>query len=313
MGLTIILFAFVWPVVQGELSVSSVSSALLRDPALLSGLLFILFCGLVGLADDALDLPALLKTALLAAASVVAAFQMPITEFHFWGADGVQLPHLVGVAGTALWLFVFVNAANFMDGVNGLAMGCLGVMAALLGFFVLMSDVLGWNEALKSVGHAGLIAAFACLGFLAWNMTGRIFAGDAGSLGMGAIVAVLGVVVAERVSVWIPAILSLPFLADVLLTLIWRAKRGRKLTEGHREHAYQLLHRSGWQHWQVSALWWFGTLICAVTAWFATRMELADWPNRSPLYPVAAFAALALLFAMLWSWQRQRFNWPDQP
>ena len=282
------------------------AAGLAREWPLAALLGFIMVCGLTGFIDDLFNLPALTKTGLLGAAALAAALVAPVTGFPLPGLGDVRLPLAVGVAGTALWLFIFVNAANFMDGSNGLAAGSLALVAIV---FALLLDLGGGvyvRSEIDLISLAGFTVAFATLGFLAWNLTGRIYLGDAGSLGLGAIVAVLGVIVAVRVSVWIPAILSLPFLVDVLLTLVWRARRGAKLTEGHRDHAYQLLLRSGWRHWQVALLWWGFTAVCAGATWFGLWLDMREWP-RQPGFLTAIFVFLALLGAMLWHWQRRNF------
>ena len=45
------------------------------------------------------------------------------------GRDVVELPWLIAIAGSAFWLIVVINAVNFMDGANGLAMGMACVAA----------------------------------------------------------------------------------------------------------------------------------------------------------------------------------------
>jgi UDP-GlcNAc:undecaprenyl-phosphate GlcNAc-1-phosphate transferase len=56
----------------------------------------------------------------------------------------------------------------------------------------------------------------------------------------------------------------MPFLSDVLLTLIWRTKHGKKLTEAHRDHVYQIAIKAGLKHWQVSAIHAFWALNAAI-------------------------------------------------
>jgi UDP-GlcNAc:undecaprenyl-phosphate/decaprenyl-phosphate GlcNAc-1-phosphate transferase len=295
---------------------ASMAAALAVDLPLAALLGFILVCAVTGFIDDLVNLPALLKTGILGAAALATAIAAPVVAFPLPGAEDLRLPLTLGIAGTALWLFIFVNAANFMDGSNGLAGGSLLIMALCFSLVIDLSG--GWfaQRQLELISLAGFTLGFATLGFLAWNLTGRIYLGDAGSLGLGAVVAVLGLITAVRISVWVPAILSLPLLVDVLLTLIWRARHGAKLTEGHRDHAYQLLLRSGWRHWQVAILWWAFMLACALSAWLAMWLDYREWP-RLPGFAMVAFVFLALLGAMLWNWQRRwlwpRLSSPDQP
>jgi len=306
-----------WFIAQVEDHGAAMAAGLAVDLPLAALLGFILVCAVTGFIDDLLNLPALLKTGILGAAALATAFTAPVVAFPLPGFEDFRLPLALGMAGTALWLFVFVNAANFMDGSNGLAGGSLLIMALVFSLVIDLSSGGFARREMELISLAGFTAGFATLGFLVWNLAGRIYLGDAGSLGLGAVVAVLGLITAVHISVFVPAILSLPFLVDVLLTLVWRARRKAKLTEGHRDHAYQLLLRSGWRHWQVAILWWGFMLACAGTAMFAMWLDYREWP-RLPGFAMVAFLFLALLGAMLWNWQRQRFsvaetNSPGQP
>lgn len=259
---------------------------------LLGPIAFVLASFLVGFVDDQRPLGAKLKMGILLGFSIVgAAFGTYPDEMWLPGIGMVALHPIIGVFGAALWLFVVVNAVNFMDGANGIAMGSsaimLGCFGLLLGFVSVMSVGLGWHLSWQ----VGL--SFSLLGFLVWNLQGRLYAGDCGSLLVGASLGIAGLIVAEYFGVWIAALILLPFLADVFLTLIWRAKRGRKLTEAHRDHAYQLFLRAGWPHWKVALLWWGFTLAVCGAAYYA------DARNRFTAFCVALAISIAL-----WMWQR---------
>ena len=168
----------------------------------------------------------------------------------------ITTPSLL-VAGSALWLLVFSNAANFMDGSNGLAMGSLAIM--LLG---LMASL---TLATETGPHPGLAAAAAAIAaFLVHNLRGELYAGDAGAFGLGGLFATLGLV--SGLPVWTVATLALPFLTDVLLTLVLRTRRQQPLFRAHLDHAYQALIKAGWSHVEVAVLWWALSASCAAAA-----------------------------------------------
>ena len=111
-----------------------------------------------------------------------------------------------------------------------------------------------------AVAIAAFAGAAANLGYLPWNLGGRLFQGDAGALFSGFLLAGLAIV-AERggLSVYFGPVVLLPFLTDVLLTLLVRARRGSSLLAAHREHLYQLwLQKTGAPHtalaWRVAAI-----------------------------------------------------------
>lgn len=263
-------------------------------PALL---LFVLVSVIIGFFDDFIGLNPKLKLLLLAIVSLLAAaFGPRLGFFHlpFGPGDGYPLPVWLSVAGVGLWLFVMANATNFMDGSNGLAMGSATLMlialSVLLNWLAIADPGTGLEGAMSNV--TALVAA-ATLGFLVWNVAGRLFVGDTGSLGMGALLGAAGLVVACRLTVWEPVILMLPFLVDVFMTLIWRARAGRHLFEAHRDHAYQLFLRAGWPHWKVALLWAAMTLVSG-----AALLALG------PLFGAEVIFVLLALGIGLWVWQR---------
>jgi hypothetical protein len=122
---------------------------------------------------------------------------------------------------------------------------------------------------------AGALTGGLC-GFLVWNVSGRLYVGDAGALFVGAALAGLGLeLVRQRPDLlFVPPILLLPFLSDVLLTVAWRARHGKKLFVAHRDHSYQIALKAGLKHWQVSsvhAVWALNTTIVGILAALLAR------------------------------------------
>ena len=170
-----------------------------------------------------------------------------------------SLPWGIGLAGTALWVFTCSNAVNFMDGSDGLIAACLIPACLVLG-------TAGGGD----VAMASLALAAALAGFAVWNAPllrarGTLFAGDAGALGASVLFAGLALrwaATGPDGTVWLAALLILPLLGDVLLTMAARARAGRRLFAPHRAHAYQLLIRMGWSHRRVAVVWAGLSLAC---------------------------------------------------
>ncbi len=129
------------------------------------------------------------------------------------------------------WLW-FVNAFNFMDGIDGIA----GVEAVTIG---LGAGLLGWMLAVPGAG-AGLVMAAAAFGFLVFNWPpSRIFMGDVGSISLGWFSGFLLCWLVWN-GAWAAALLlPMYFLADASLTLLGRIWRGENISEAHRLHWYQ--------------------------------------------------------------------------
>ncbi|MBM3883667.1 MAG: hypothetical protein FJ387_28835 [Verrucomicrobia bacterium] len=166
-----------------------------------------------------------------------------------WGVSG-------GLAAGVwfLWLVGYINAFNFMDGINGLAAGqavVTGLGAGLL--FGLHSG--DWTGAglLLAISLAG-----AAAGFLPHNFPqARMFMGDVGSAPLGFLLAFLVIYLAQK-SGWVLlvplALLHANYVLDTGVTLARRIARGERWHQPHREHFYQRLIRAGKSHGFVTGL-----------------------------------------------------------
>src|SRR5207248_1189863 len=78
-------------------------------------------------------------------------------------------------AGVALWLVAYVNAFNFMDGIDGISVAQAAVAGAAL-------YLVGRGEHVPALATAAAILAGAALGFAPLNVPrARLFLGDVGS------------------------------------------------------------------------------------------------------------------------------------
>ena len=242
---------------------------------------------LIGLWDDIWTANTKLKLALLTSIGAVIA-ALGATPEALGSPFGALTAPWVLVAGTTAWFLVFINAANFMDGSNGLSISALFIM--LMGLALTGTVSGAW-----SFSYAWFPVLGAILGFLAINLRGDLYAGDAGALVLGAVFAGLSVI--SGLEVWTVATLALPFLLDVLLTLIWRAKHGRNWLDAHLDHAYQRLIAAEWSHLETAVLYWGLSIVCAAMAYIAALAGGAA--------PFAVFWTLGLAGALLWSLHRR--------
>ncbi|MEO1101907.1 MAG: hypothetical protein AAFW65_08675, partial [Pseudomonadota bacterium] len=267
----------------------------------------------VGFVDDWRGLGARLKLVLLGALCLFAAGAGFHAELFDSAGNGLASVLVWGlcVAGSALWLFVIMNAANFMDGSNGLAVGSLLIMLGSLAAFWMQVEAAG---AAPIIVLAVMALLGAMAGFLVWNLGGQLYAGDAGALGIGAVFGSLSLFVVSYMNetgtpqstafIWFPATLALPFLVDVFMTLLWRRRRGASLLSAHTDHAYQCLRAAGWGHTGVALLWWSFAVVCGVAG------VLAAWSGGAASFPV--FAATLAVGIVLWVLQR-RSGAPSKP
>lgn len=177
------------------------------------------------------------------------------TLYMFGGLPAIRVGsaalHL-GAAGYvlgALGIVWSINLFNFMDGIDGLA-GSQAVLIFGTGALLLLS------RGNYSLGAISAILAAASGGFLAWNWPpAKIFLGDAGSGTIGYVVAGLAIVSENNRAVPLLAfaIICGVFISDATVTLVRRLVRGDRLTDAHRDHAYQRLTRTWGSHRSVSA------------------------------------------------------------
>lgn len=254
--------------------------------------------GLLGALDDALDFGAVPK--LVAQIAVALAFAILVARVEALPlAPGltIHLGPILGALGTALWLVVVLNAYNFMDGSDGLAGG---VQAIALFTLALV------NPDRPILAFLLLAASIANLAFLPFNHPGRrLFQGDAGALFSAFLIGGATVLLASgprpAATLYLGVFVSAPFLTDVLLTLLARARARKPLFQAHNEHLYQRwLQVTGRSHGSLAWRMWLLSAACASLG-FLVDATAPDW----------SLSVLALLIAALafgWVWLRRRLD-----
>lgn len=184
---------------------------------------------------------------------------------------------LLGVA----WMW-FINLFNFMDGIDGLAGSEAVAMTA--GYLLLLAYV-GVDAPLWRLA---LVVAASAAAYLAWNWyPAKVLMGDAGSIPLGFLLAMLMLDLALR-GYWAAGlILPLYFVADATLTLFKRAVRGETPWQAHRQHAYQRAVLGG------------ATPAAVVWRVAAANVALIGLALASVAFPVSALGAAAVVVATL--------------
>jgi UDP-GlcNAc:undecaprenyl-phosphate GlcNAc-1-phosphate transferase len=226
-----------------------IAAGLLVAAGLIGGALAALFgftvavFGLLGFAEDLRGLSAGRRLAIQAAGAAV------VSAVLVSGRPGSVLALLPLVATGTVWITAFVNAFNFMDGVNGIS----GTHAAIAG---MTCSCLGWWLHDGFLASAGAAVAVSALAFLPWNAgQAKVFLGDAGSYVLGATIAVLA---AHAVLRGVPAEAALGplvlYIADTSWTLQRRIRAGEPWLQAHHTHVYQRWCDVGWSHQRVTAV-----------------------------------------------------------
>src|SRR5690606_30638080 len=125
----------------------------------------------------------------------------------------------------------------------------------------------------------------------------RVFLGDVGSTALGFLAAAIAFegMVAGHWPFWFPGIVFMPFCLDATLTLLRRALAGKRLSEAHRDHAYQRLALAGAGHAGTALA--YGALMLADAA--AALWLLRHAGAAFPLFEVVGIIMLHLLAYVL--------------
>lgn len=236
-----------------------IAVGLLVAAALIGGAIAVVFAcavaafALLGFADDLQGLTASRRLVLQAAGGVLVATVLVS------GLTGSAARLVLLAVLCAAWITAFVNAFNFMDGVNGIS----GAHALIAG---VVYAILGWWQHDGFLLPVGAAVAAGALAFLPWNAgQARVFLGDAGSYALGAALAVLAAYALAR---GVPAEAVLGplalYLADTAWTLQRRIRAGERWLEAHRTHTYQRWCDAGWSHQRVTLTAAVGTVLLSI-------------------------------------------------
>ena len=244
-----------------------------------SGLLF-----LVGLVDDLRGLsPTVKSIAQIIAAGIVYWFGLRIGSIALGYGEGVPVG-IFEIPLLFLWIVGLTNAYNFIDGLNGLAVGIAVVACATI--VVVALSLTNLFVLLPAVALCG-----ALLGFLPYNFPkARIFLGDSGSLSIGFLLAVLTIQASNNragaVLAFVPILaVSVP-LMDATLAILRRWLRHVPLSGADARHIHHRLLALGLSPKRTAVILWtlaagmagFGLLI-ALTAPFVAA-SIAIWSER---------------------------------
>ncbi len=237
----------------------------------------------IGLLDDFLNLPALLRLVLQIIVAImvwVAGVQIGFLTLPGWGLT--QLSDVFSLVLTVVWFVGMTNAINWIDGLDGLAAGISGI-AAISMFFICL--------AMQQTGAAIFAAALAgsSFGFLRYNFNpAKIFMGDGGSYFLGFTLAGIGVVglvksvttmlvLLPSVVVSLPyVILALPIL-DMSVVIVDRLRSGQSPFIADKRHLHHRLMNAGLSHrrtvfFMYTLAIWIGSLAFACFSFAQTGL-----------------------------------------
>ncbi|MCI8970767.1 MAG: undecaprenyl/decaprenyl-phosphate alpha-N-acetylglucosaminyl 1-phosphate transferase [Oscillibacter sp.] len=197
----------------------------------------------LGVVDDIMALPAMLKFVVQIAAAlipalngvVIQAFSNPniFSDSLYWVLGPLSVPF------TVLWIVAITNAVNLIDGLDGLANGVSAISATTMLVIALLA-----SEAEVAVIMAALVGA--CVGFMPYNLNpAKMFMGDTGATFLGYILATMSIQGLFKfyavISFAVPfLILGLPIF-DTAFAFIRRIAHGQSPMHADRGHIHHRL------------------------------------------------------------------------
>ena len=204
----------------------------------------------------------------------------------------VSLLALPAVLITWFWMVGMMNTINWMDGMDGLATGIVGIAA----FFI---AVISWRMGQTSIALLSAIFTGAVLGFLPhnWNPA-KIIMGDSGSQFLGLLLAVLAIMGGAKVALAL-MVLGIPIL-DVAIVIINRVRRGQSPAHYDKTHLHHRLLATGLSVRQI----------CYILYGLMISFGLLAYVWDRPLYKLGGIGLVVVVMVGLIIWldyrQRQR-------
>jgi UDP-GlcNAc:undecaprenyl-phosphate GlcNAc-1-phosphate transferase len=223
---------------------------------------------ILGIIDDIIPLPALLKFVVQIIASLIAV----------WGGNVITVisnpnvlseqPYVqLGVLSipiTVLWIVAITNSVNLIDGLDGLAVGVSTISS--LTILVIALVVSEGETALMMAALAG-----GCIGFLPYNLNpAKIFMGDTGATFLGFVLAVVSIQGLFKfyaiISFAVPfLILGLPIF-DTAFAFLRRLSKGQNPMSPDRSHVHHRLIDMGFNQKQTVAILYVISAILGLSA-----------------------------------------------
>jgi len=222
----------------------------------------------LGVLDDIMTLRALPKFLVQIAAAGVVVYHGCTIQFIsnpnvFSDIAYINLGWLAAPV-TIIWIVAITNAVNFIDGLDGLAVGVSAISTASLLVIALMVA-----EMNVSIILAALLGA--CIGFIPYNKNpAKIFMGDTGSTFLGYILAVVSIQgmfkMYNIISFVVPFLmLGLPIF-DTSFAFIRRIAHGQSPMRPDRSHVHHRLIDMGFSQKQAVAVLYIISAILGLSA-----------------------------------------------
>jgi len=188
------------------------------------------------------------------------------------------------------FLFIggWINAYNFMDGINGITV--LYSLSVLLACFYINSQISFVDKSLLEYTAISLVV----FGFFNVRKKAKVFAGDVGSVSLAFIIAFIIISLVLETLNWQYILLVSVYGVETLTTIIQRLLKKENIFKAHRSHLYQYLaNEVKWPQLKVSFIFAIIQLLLNI---FLISIII---PMRSSLLAVSYLTAQGLLYLII--------------
>jgi UDP-GlcNAc:undecaprenyl-phosphate GlcNAc-1-phosphate transferase len=269
----------------------------------------------VGVLDDLIELDALTKVGgQLVAAGFMVLNNVQLYSLKLPGVGQFVLDPTQAVLLTMLLVVGTVNAVNFVDGLDGLAGGV--VLIGSVAFFLFSYRLADANNYTLAITAAMLCAAMggACAGFLPHNFfPARIFMGDSGSMLLGLVLSGSTLTLTGQFAdvslqqgggegsfvmllpILLPVSILVVPLADLVLAVVRRTRRGQAFYQPDKEHLHHRLLEIGHSQRRAVLIMW---LWAGLIAFGGVLVSLYSGPLTWGLLAAGSLATVLLTFIL---------------
>lgn len=288
----------------GSLLLTAWWTGIYRNPSLVAMYVAALPVFLFGLWDDFRGISPLMKLLgqslavfiLISMGVSIKVFESPEFFYSFPGQFNIYLDWFL----TYLWIVGIINAFNFVDSMDGLALGLAGMATT---FFILVT----LDAEQPNLSRQSALLLGACIGLYFYNSSpAKLFLGDSGAQTLGFVLAVIAIAYrplgAFQSSSWVVPIMLLGVpIFDTVLVVLSRIRRGKPIYSASRDHTYHRLVAMGWSSGKA-------VLIMQVAALFLGCLAFIVL-TRPPLVANGIFIAVILIGTMALVYLDNRKLW----
>ena len=252
----------------------------------------------VGLIDDLINLKPLLKiTGQVCVASIAWFSGLLIDQFTLFKYLSIRFSYF-SFPVTVLWIVVFMNAINLIDGLDGLASG----IVAIASIFIFVISLLVDNG---SVSVLSLMLLGSIVGFYFYNFPpASLFMGDGGAYFLGFMYATIGLMGIKKSSVAvlfiIPIILLLIPITDIIQVMYRRIKGRQGIFKADKNHLHHRLLEMGFT---VKNILFITYLLTTILGVFSLLIILLP-KEYAFIISILVFLVVLLAFSLIYMFEK---------